>query len=352
MRFLFLFLCFPLGVFAQKNAKSISLNPLPFAYYQTETSLAFGGLLVGFFRLNKQDTVSRISSFSTSLTYTLRNQIVADLSHIIFTKNENYLMTGRFSYSKFPLYYFGVGNQANNADRVLVDQQSFNWFFRAYRKISSNIFLGLEYNFNYLFNVFPRSSTHFEPHLKQSEGRNSGFGVLFVRDSRDNLQSAKTGSYQEISINSYHPIFGSQHSYFSLRTDIRHFFALSNTQTLALQFVGLFTEGDFVPFHRQALIGGELLMRGYYNGRFRDNDMVVLQAEDRIEFGRRWGMVVFGGIGGVSGTIRNFGFDNVRFSGGLGLRFAINPKNRLKVRLDFGFSPEGFGIYSGLSEIF
>jgi len=352
MKFLLIFLLMPLGVFAQKKHHSPTITFFPFGYYRTETSLAFGGMVVSFFRLNKQDTVSRVSNVSTSFTYTLRNQILGDILYTLFTKNENYLFTGSVTYMKFPLYYFGTGTNSQNTNRVLVSQQNFNWTARAYRKISKNTFVGVEYNFNYLFDVFPLKNTPFEEQLRTSEGVNSGFGLLFVRDSRDNMQSAKIGNYQEIAFNSYHKIFGSKYNYLTLKADVRQYLPISTRQTLALQLLGLFTEGNFVPFHRQAMIGGEFLMRGYYNGRYRDNDLLACQLENRIEFSRRWGMVVFGAVGGVTDRAYKFDVKNIKITGGLGLRFAIKPQNRLKIRFDVGFSEEGFGIYSGLSEAF
>ena len=49
-------------------------------------------------------------------------------------------------------------------------------------------------------------------------------------------------------------------------------------------------------------------MRGFFNGRYRDNFYGMLQAEYRQYFYRKWGVVAFAGAGNVSNTIVEYDF--------------------------------------------
>jgi hypothetical protein len=74
--------------------------------------------------------------------------------------------------------------------------------------------------------------------------------------------------------------------------------------------------------------------------------------EYRWQFYKRFGMVVFGGLGDVSEEFNSFDFSDVKPSYGFGLRYMILPKRKVNLRLDFGFGRETNGIYINITEAF
>ena len=68
---------------------------------------------------------------------------------------------------------------------------------------------------------------------------------------------------------------------------------------MAFQFLGNFNEGD-VPVRSMANMGSGSIMRGYYEGRYTDKNMLAFQAEMRQHLIRRLGMVAFAGVGRVA----------------------------------------------------
>jgi outer membrane protein assembly factor BamA len=119
-----------------------------------------------------------------------------------------------------------------------------------------------------------------------------------------------------------------------------------------LQLVGQFQGGE-VPFRELANLGGANLLRGYYEGRYRDRQLLAAQAEvRRVLFGRFNG-VLFGGVGQVGNTLGDFNQGSVKVAGGAGLRFRFNRRDRLNVRLDYGVgSGKSSGVYFGIGEAF
>lgn len=93
-------------------------------------------------------------------------------------------------------------------------------------------------------------------------------------------------------------------------------------------------------------------MRGYYQGRYRDNNILVLQTEYRMPVWQRFGCVAFGGVGDVSHKMSGFSTNSLKYTYGFGLRFQLNPKENINLRLDFGFGKETFGLYLALGEAF
>jgi outer membrane protein assembly factor BamA len=137
----------------------------------------------------------------------------------------------------------------------------------------------------------------------------------------------------------------------SIIIDGRYFLPTTKNQVLALQLFGQFSDGN-VPFNQMSMMGGEMMMRGYYFGRYRDKQYLAAQAEYRFlpfNFSKRLGGAVFGGLGSVSST---FPKENWKWSAGGGLRYLLFPKKDIFTRFDLGFQPDGYGIYFYIGEAF
>jgi hypothetical protein len=81
--------------------------------------------------------------------------------------------------------------------------------------------------------------------------------------------------------------------------------------------------------------------------------MIALQAEYRwVPVFWRLGLAAFAGIGDVADRVGHFDLGNFKYSYGLGLRFVFDAKQRLNIRLDFGFGKGTSGVYFTAAEAF
>jgi outer membrane protein assembly factor BamA len=145
---------------------------------------------------------------------------------------------------------------------------------------------------------------------------------------------------------------GSDFAFNRFSLDLRKYIRFSYSRCLALQTTFLFQSGD-PPFWRMGLLGGSAEMRGYYLGRYRDRNMINLQAEYRwVPVLWRLGLVAFAGLGDVASTLGGFDLGSFKLAYGLGLRFVFDPKQRLHLRLDFGFGKGTSGVYFTAGEAF
>ena len=94
-------------------------------------------------------------------------------------------------------------------------------------------------------------------------------------------------------------------------------------------------------------------MRGYFEGRYRDNVYSMLQLEYRQYFWWKFGFVAFAGMGDVAHELLSFKLKNFKYSYGLGLRFLFNKEEKVNLRMDIGIGQDGnSGIYFGIEEAF
>jgi outer membrane protein assembly factor BamA len=148
------------------------------------------------------------------------------------------------------------------------------------------------------------------------------------------------------------PVLGSNYSYTSYVLDLRRFIRVYKQQVLALQVLGNFNIGQ-VPLRSLAYLGGANMMRGYFEGRFRDDNAGVLQAEYRVPLFWRLGAVGFADMGNVGPAISDVNLQHFKYSYGGGLRVALNSTEKLNLRLDYGLAKGGSnGFYLQLGEAF
>ena len=102
-----------------------------------------------------------------------------------------------------------------------------------------------------------------------------------------------------------------------------------------------------------ALIGGDKNVRGYYYGRFRDKNLSSIQSEFRTVLFWRLGISVFGGISKVYSNTGDFDLNNLKPNYGFGLRFLMDKKEQINLRLDYARgSKNQAGFYVVFGESF
>jgi outer membrane protein assembly factor BamA len=109
-------------------------------------------------------------------------------------------------------------------------------------------------------------------------------------------------------------------------------------------------QGNEVPFYLQPTLGGPDDLRGYRAFRFYDNNMAVLNGEYRWQVFTGLDMALFVDGGQVFDRWEQINYRSLRADAGFGFRFKMN--NAVFMRIDTGFSPEGFGIWFKFGNIF
>ena len=326
---------------------------LPVVYYTPETSLAFGLGAMYYFRLSGQESKQRPSSVRTLLVYTQKKQWMIIFSPEFYLKNEQYLLQGNFMLSKFKSKFWGVGPDTLEEDEEDYGYRVTDVFLKLQKKIFSRLNFALQYEHqnNNVTEIKERGLLETGLFLGSEGAKVSGLSLLVNWDSRDNIFSPSRGSFCQSAVTFFRKTFGSDYHFDRFNLDLRTYFRLLPDHVLAIHGFFSFTSGE-LPFQMLPFLGGPMIMRGFYQGRYRDRHAVVFHMEYRLPLWRRLSAVGFASAGDVADKISRFILTNFKIAFGTGIRFALKPEEKLNLRFDIGFSRESVGFYFTLTEAF
>jgi len=327
---------------------------LPIIARSIETNWSFGVASSFTFRINKKDKLDRTSNLQALALYSLRKQFVLAINGSVYFPGEKYIINQQLSYSYYPDKFWGLGKTSKDSSEEDYSYKQYYIYLHPQTHIGNKIYLGIVYEFQRLFDVRYDSGGLFDQ--EEIHGRYgyhvSGLGGSFTYDTRNNAFSPDKGVMLQFYFDHFANYFGSDYNYTNFVIDARKFLKTYRHQVLALQAYGFFNAGE-VPLRSLALLGGSNKMRGYYEGRYRDKNLIVFQTEYRLPLFWRFSCVGFGDIGNVSGKLSDMNFQCLKYSYGAGLRFALNPSEKLNLRLDYGIgSGRSNGFYLQLGEAF
>ncbi len=331
-----------------------SLSAYPYAYYTPETQLAFGaGGIYIFYTGDEKDLLPSQIGFGGY--YTSNNQYKLSLSNAFYFFDNTLYFSVPVSYGLYVNKYWGVGDDTPERPNAAYAQRTFSTSLTA--EIPLKFFTADRTGIIFDLDVTEIADRR-DNELLQDEtlpgydgGSIFGIGGDLLWDSRDNIFFPNKGGYQYFKAIIY-PNGMSDFNFASFEFDVRQYYSFSEDHVLAGNFYLQGVTGD-TPFYKLPALGGQNRMRGYFNGRYRDNLYMMLQMEYRQYVYKRLGFVVFGGLGNVSDGILDFDMGNLKYSVGGGLRFLFNPKQKVNLRMDIGIGQEGnTGIYFGIQEAF
>jgi hypothetical protein len=278
------------------------------------------------------------------------------MTRIYFPQNK-WVMQANINFVYFPEFYFGVSTEDPLAHKDTIEYNRNTLYFRAYNQVRKNIYVGLSLRYQSIRNIIsdPGGSFNDDPPLGNMGYNALGFAPSFAFENRDSQVYPRKGWFIEAQIFVYPKLGDSYYSFISFRADIRKYFPMewiSKRDVLGIQFLATTTAGD-TPFKELAELGGSKIMRGYYTGFYRYQNLYATQIEYRAGIWKFIGLDVWVGAALTTDTWYKF-FDNpVRPNAGVGLRIMINQKDKLNVRADLGFGNKGqSGFYLDISEAF
>lgn len=170
-------------------------------------------------------------------------------------------------------------------------------------------------------------------------------------DTRDNTFYPTQGWLVDGEASFSDQSLGSTFTYQAVKVVIRHYWRLSDTQTLAVYGFGRRAYGD-VPFYALSMIGANGNLRGYTTGRYQDYLAVTGQVEYRWQAWHRLGLVAFAGVGAVAPDLSGLAHSEALPSVGGGLRYLIAEQNKLNFRLDVAWGRDDALVYVSVGEAF
>ena len=338
---------------AKAKEKTSGLAFLPVVYYTPETKWAYGGGGLYYYRLTKDKTVTRPSNIAFIAVHTQRKQTNVEMNPDFYLSKGLHVLA-KIQYSDFPDQFYGIGKGTTEDMKESFTTRFWKLSVEALKRINGPLNMGFQYFFDTtkMKEVTPGGLLDSALIPGSAGGTVSGLGYFMTYDSRNSIFYPTGGSFHQFSAMVFGGALGSDFAFNRYYLELRKYVRLSSSRCLAFQTRFLFQTGN-PPFWRLGLLGGQESMRGYYLGRYRDKNMITLQAEYRwVPVFWRIGLAAFAGLGDVAATRSGFDLGSFKYTYGLGLRFVVDPKQQLHIRLDIGFGKETSGIYFTAGEAF
>jgi hypothetical protein len=319
--------------------------PVPSFGYSPETKYYVGAVVLTTFKF---DAASRSSNAKIEFIYTWRKQIILDKEWNLYLKKEKFFSQGNIHFSKYPDIYYGVGSEQQESDALSYESNRFKMEAFLLFKPKNAWYFGGGFKYTNYWNFSLNSET---PNYEElSDSYSVGLISIAQLDKRNSILTATEGSFLRFSnvINSGSSVYD------QVSIDARRYKTIGKKMPLTFsgRFYSLNTLGN-APFFDLAVLGGDKIARGYFYGRYRENNLLTLQTETRWTLYKWFGVAAFGGLSSIYSFNDPFNTSNLKPNGGIGLRFRVDKNEGTNLRFDYGIGSDGqSGFYISFGESF
>ncbi len=339
---------------ADSAANTGSTVLLPILGYTPDTGLMLGGLAMRFFYMEPDYEEVRPSVFSPTVIYTLKNQVMIYLgTSLNWDENRNALNVVP-NYYKFPDKFYGIGREVSVDNEEDYTSENIGLDLDFSRQVWRNWRVGASYR------LMKHRLTEIAPDGQLASGtingtQNtwlSGLGPVVSLDSRDNIWAPDRGWWLQASARFAGTDLGSDYTTQEYTLDLRGYWTVGTDLVLAGQYLTTRLEGD-PPFFVMPRLGGDSALRGYRGGLYMDKTRALTRLElRRTGLWGRLGVVAFAGAGDVAPSPEKLTLASELWSAGFGFRYMLDEKERVNLRMDFGFGNGDSGFYLSPGEAF
>jgi len=356
-------LCFCSALlFSQKNndlraidsTKNLKLTAFPVLFYLPETGLGYGALGIGTFRFKDEPRSSYPSAIQLAISHTTKSQLLVWAPYEFYWDDEKWRLFGELGFYKYFYNFYGVGINALEENLETYDVDFPRLRASILREVFPNFLVGAGYELDIYYNLnFDENGTLDNSNVqgKDNAGTISNLGILAVYDTRDHVFQPTKGVFLQANTFTSMDILGSSFSFSKFSIDTRYYQQLKGKHILAGN-VFVANTGEGTPFFSLNYLGTNNRSRGFTDRRYLDNAELSFALEYRFPISGRLGGAAFGSSGTVA---RNFGdlfSSKYRNAYGAGVRYTINKKDGIRVRVDYGLSKEGGNLYFTVREAF
>lgn len=340
------------------SSRGPSFMLLPAVAYAQETGLEIGIASAYNFYMDKTDLQSKTSNIMLVATVTTEKQKKINITSDLWTKGNEYHILTDIRLRDWPFNFYGIGNDTWKTDEDYLEQTLYRFKIDVEKKLAPKLYVGVNANYdNFKFQDVETGGIFESQEIYGKKGGQFlALGISALYDTRDVTTFTTNGFYGRVKY-AYAPNFFGKDNYIGsqVEVDLRGYYPFSKKVSLATQGLYRGTYGHNVPFYAMRDLGGDMSMRGYYLGRYKDNNYITAQTELRYRFLPRFG------VAGLLGTGSTFSEEHkIRLvpSYGAGIRYFFSIEHSSSIRLDYAFGEKRAGekrqsgFYLSVSEAF
>jgi len=347
--------------FNKDSSKRPGFVVLPALSSAPETGLEVGGAALYSFYTDTLNRSTNVSSIFGYATITTKGQTKLSLNTNYWTPENKVHYLGTISYYDFPFNFYGVGNSTKLANVDLVYEKRYKVNVESDFNLGDGFYLGYVaggFKYYYKFDGKRSDILNADPGVQDKRGGTAGYaGPTFTYDTRNNNTYTTKGIIINAYYNLMHGAFiNNQYEGGFFNIEYSEFFALSKQLVLGTDIQEQSLTGSRSPFYLLPQMGSDEMMRGYYEGRFRDRNYLAGQTELRYRISNSFGLAAFVGTGEVFHS--GFSFAQLKPNYGGGVRYFFDVQKGLAIRVDYGVGekpagePRISGLYVALGQSF
>jgi hypothetical protein len=332
----------------KKSNKKFDISVIGGINYSNDTKLGIGIVAAGLYNTGNGDSITHYSNVSLYGNVTITGFYTIGIEGNHICPKEKYIIDYSTYFSSFPSKFWGLGyfDGNNNANKSEYLSRRISGRGTFLYQLFPSLYIGPRLGFDFTMGSKFSNVSLIEGRDKIYRAFNYGLTVSY--DTRDMITNAWKGIYFTISQIFYNYI----HCKPFFKTDFQFNFyqKIWKGGILATDTYCSIGYGD-TPWTFLETVGGSTRMRGYYSGRYRDENMIALQVELRQKIYGRHGMAAWAGAGNLWGNIDKFNWKHTLPTFGIGYRWEF--KKRVNLRLDFGIGKDWqYSFLFGINEAF
>lgn len=346
--------------FEKDTSKRSSFIILPVLSSAPETGVEVGGASLYSYYSDTLQQGTRVSNIFAYATITTKGQNRINISTTYWSPQNKYHLFAGIGRIDFPIDFYGIGNDTRKANADPLGQKRYRLLLEGEKLVAKNLYVGVvaggyKYDFT---SANPAGIFNTSPQVEDRAGGTFVYiGPSLIYDSRNNNTYTTKGIMINAYYNIMHGVFGNNgYNGGSFNIEYSQFIPVCKKLVLGLNAQEQSLTGARSPFYLLPQMGNDEIMRGYYEGRYRDRNLIAAQAELRYRLTERFGVVGFVGAGEVFHS--SFTLPTLKPNMGGGLRYFFDIEKGLSVRVDYGIGqkPAGeqraSGLYIGLGQAF
>lgn len=336
----------------QKPNKKIDFGFIPGPNYSATTGLGLGLLGTATYSADHTDPTLPRSNASVYSNMTTAGFFVVGLRGNHIFPHESFQLDYKVNLSTFSTSYWGMGyaNADNDDNETDYRRNRINAMARFMVKLAPNTYIGPFVNYR----VTQASDVNEDfSYLWQGQDKTIHTytaGLSFTYDSRDFMLNASKGVFVQIDQTFTPRCFGNgKYNFSTTEATFATYGKLWKGAILAGELHGQFNYGH-IPWSQLATVGSNDRMRGYYEGRYNDKNVIEGQVELRQHIKGRNGVVAWVALANAFPDFKNIAWRYTLPNAGVGYRWEF--KKRINIRVDYGFTRNGGGLIFNINEAF
>lgn len=336
----------------QKPNKKIDFGFIPGPNYSATTGLGLGLLGTATYSADHTDPTLPRSNASVYSNMTTAGFFVVGLRGNHIFPHESFQLDYKVNLSTFSTSYWGMGyaNADNDDNETDYRRNRINAMARFMVKLAPNTYIGPFVNYR----VTQASDVNEDfSYLWQGQDKTIHTytaGLSFTYDSRDFMLNASKGVFVQIDQTFTPRCFGNgKYNFSTTEATFATYGKLWKGAILAGELHGQFNYGH-IPWSQLATVGSNDRMRGYYEGRYNDKNVIEGQVELRQHIKGRNGVVAWVALANAFPNFKNIAWRYTLPNAGVGYRWEF--KKRINIRVDYGFTRNGGGLIFNINEAF